>query len=91
MSVRGQPQRGRMSLMWVLGVAGGLAVPFPGPHVERYVSLIVVAARAPDDASHAFWLLFGLLWAGGALAICGLGVIGARVFRRFRPKSGRPG
>lgn len=44
-----------------------LAMPWPGPHMDRYTALLLVAVNAPaEGAGAAFWGLWAALWAAYA-------------------------
>ena len=44
---------------FLLAVLIGLALPFPGPHVDRYLPLAAVLWKGIGDAPAAFFLLAG--------------------------------
>lgn len=64
----GAPKSGRRPrFLWRIGAAValmmGLLMPWPGPHIDRYVSLAEVAINARgQDVEPAFWLFWGVLW-----------------------------
>lgn len=54
---------------WLISGVLAWLLPFPGPHVERYIPLARVVAEAHADVDTAFWVVVGLVWAGGTCAI----------------------
>ena len=50
----------------VLAVLIGLALPFPGPHVDRYLPLAAVLWKGIGEAPASFFLI-----AGGILSVYG--------------------
>ena len=77
---------------WVVAVLGALALPFPGAHVDRYVALGWVLARAEGGAAAGFWGVAAALLAAYTLATrAALAAISAWRARRVRAvRLGRP-
>jgi hypothetical protein len=47
----------------IIALCAPLTMPWPGPHVDRYAALLLVAINAPaEGVSPAFWELWAVLW-----------------------------
>ena len=53
----------------IIAFCAALAMPWPGPHVDRYTALLLVAIKAPAaGVSPAFWGLWAVLWIAYAVS-----------------------
>jgi hypothetical protein len=71
-------------------LAFALAMPLPGPHIDGYLPMGIVATLAwADGADAAFWGLWSLLWAAYASVGWGLAVLLRRCIRSRGPRGPR--
>ena len=59
----------------LLAVLIGLLLPFPGPHVDRYLPLVAVLWSGIQDAPASFFLLAGVLLSVYIAVVYGLIVL----------------
>lgn len=81
------------SARYVIVLGAPLAMPWPGPHVDRYVALLTVLVNAfAEGADIAFWGLWVVLWLAYATAwLVLLSLVRNRPCPRHMPRTGDRG